>query len=196
MLARLPSRRIEYTYRVASANLPAAETVTLKDGTAVTLRPIRPDDAPRLQAFHTRLSPQTIYLRWLAAHPVLTDTEAASLSNLDYTSRMAFVATRPAADGAEHIIGVSRYAVAAPERPDEVEAAIVVEDAYQGRGLGTHLLRRLWAYARAQGIRYWVAEINAENAPMMKFIQRGTLPTTRRFEGGSWQVKIDIAPPP
>ena len=74
------------------------------------------------------------------------------------------------------------------------EAAIVVEDPYQSRGLGTHLLRRLWAYARGQGIRYWVAEINAENAPMMKFIQRGTLPTVRSFEGGSWQVKIDIAP--
>jgi GNAT superfamily N-acetyltransferase len=184
---------IEYTYRVAFTNLPAPETATLKDGTPVILRPIRPDDAPRLQAFHKRFSPQTIYLRWLAAHPVLTDAEAANLSNLDYTSRMAFVGIMPQAED-EHIIGVARYAVASPARPDEVEAAIVVEDAFQGCGLGTLLLRRLWSYARTQGIRYWVAEINAENAPMMKFIQRGTLPTTRRFEGGSWQVKIDIAP--
>jgi GNAT superfamily N-acetyltransferase len=179
---------------VAFTNLPAPEAVTLKDGTPATLRPIRPDDAPRLQAFHTRLSPQTIYLRWLAAHPVLTDSEAKSLTNLDYLTHMAFVATMPHGDD-EHIIGVSRYAVASPTRPDEVEAAVVVEDAYQGRGVGTLLLSRLWAYARERYIRYWVAEINAENAPMMKFIQRGTLPTTKHFEGGTWQVKIDIAPP-
>jgi RimJ/RimL family protein N-acetyltransferase len=176
------------------AVLPEAEAVTLKDGVPVTLRPIRPDDAPRLQAFHTRLSPDSIYLRWLSAHPALTDEEAAALSNLDYTTRMAFVATRPV-EGEEQVIGVARYGVVSPDQPDEAEAAIVVEDAFQSRGLGTLLLRRLWAYARSQGIRYWVAEINVDNARMLKFIQRGGLPTTRRLESGSWQIRIDIAPP-
>jgi len=174
--------------------LPETVTVELKDGTPVALRPIRPDDAPRLQAFHTRLSSDSIYLRWLSAHPVLSDAEAAALSTVDYTTRMAFVATRPV-DGEEHVIGVARYGVVSPERPDEAEAAIVVEDAFQSRGLGTHLLRALWTYARAHGIRYWVAEINVENNRMLKFIQRGGLPTTRRLESGSWQIKIDIAPP-
>jgi hypothetical protein len=58
------------------------------------------------------------------------------------------------------------------------------------------LLQRLLAYSRAQGIRYWVAEINAENARMMKFIQRGGLPTTKRLESGSWQVRMDIGQEP
>ena len=181
--------------------LPAPETVALRDGTPVLIRPIRPDDAVRLQSFHQRLSPESIYLRWLSAHPVLTAEEAADLSNLDYSSRMAFVATlAPGAAGDDHtgsIIGVARYAIAHPQRPHEAEAAVVVADAYQRQGLGGQLLRRLLAYARAQGMATWVAEINAQNAPMMRFIRRGGLPITKRLESGSWQVSIDItgAPP-
>jgi RimJ/RimL family protein N-acetyltransferase len=176
---------------MALDTLRAAEAVTLKDGISVTLRPIRPDDAQRLQAFHLRLSPETVYLRWLSAHPVLTDAEAEALSNVDYGTRMAIVATLPV-EGEEHIVGVARYNLITSDQPDEAEAAVVVEDVYQHRGLGTILLQRLLAYSRAQGIRYWIAEINAENARMMKFVQRGGLPTTKRLESGSWQIRMDI----
>jgi RimJ/RimL family protein N-acetyltransferase len=181
----------------------AAEVAALRDGSRVTLRAIRPDDALRLQAFHAKLSPESVYLRWLSAHPVLTDEEAAGLSQVDYHLRMAFVATLPtgaptagpeaAPSDAEEIIGVARYAAAPSEGPGAAEAAVVVADAFQQRGLGTLLLGRLLAYARTQGIHTWVAEINAQNARMLRFIQRGGLPTTKRLESGSWQVRIDIS---
>jgi len=172
--------------------LLAAETAQLRDGTRVTTRPIRPDDAPRLQAFHARLSPESVYLRWLSAHPVLTDDEAQTLSRVDYHERMAFVATR--LDSLDEIVGVARYAAAPAEGPGAAEAAVVVADELQQHGLGTLLLRRLLAYARTQAITTWVAEINAQNARMLRFIQRGGLPTTRRLDSGSWQVRINIAP--
>jgi len=182
--------------------LPPPETVTLRSGERAVIRPIRPDDAARLQAFHQRLSAESIYLRWLSAHPVLTDEEAAALTQLDYASRMAFVAVAPPAgpDGESspvapgEIIGVARYAVAHPDRPLEAEAAVVVADAYQRQGLGSQLLQRLLAYAQAQGLTTWVAEINAQNVPMLRFMGRGGLPVTRHLEGGSWQVSIHIAP--
>jgi GNAT superfamily N-acetyltransferase len=164
----------------------------LSDGTTVSLRPIRPDDAARLRAFHARLSPNSIYLRWLSAHPVLTEEEAAQLSNLDYRTRMAYVATTGAGE-AEQIVGVARYGLVKADDPEVAEAAVVVEDAYQGRGLGWALLARLVSYARAMGVRAWVAEINAVNARMLRFIERGGLPTTRQLEGGSWQVRMDIS---
>ena len=170
------------------------QTAQLRDGTWVTTRAIRADDAPRLQAFHARLSPESIYLRWLSAHPVLTDDEARTLSVVDYHERMAFVATRAA--GADEIIGVARYATAPAEGPGAAEAAVVVADDLQQHGLGTLLLRRLLAYARTQAITTWVAEINAQNARILRFIQRGGLPTTKRLESGSFQVRIDISPVP
>jgi GNAT superfamily N-acetyltransferase len=184
--------------------LPPPETVTLRSGAQAIIRPIRSDDAARLQAFHQRLSSESIYLRWLSAHPVLTDEEAAALTQLDYSSRMAFVAVVPTAGpgpGAEsspvapgEIIGVARYAVSHPDRPLEAEAAVVVADAYQRQGLGSQLLQRLLAYAQAQGVTTWLAEINAQNVPMLRFMGRGGLPVTRHLEGGSWQVSIHIAP--
>jgi acetyltransferase len=180
--------------------LPPPETVALRSGARAVIRPIRPDDAARLQAFHRRLSAESIYLRWLSAHPVLTDAEAAALTQLDYSSRMAFVAVVPAADGESsafapgEIIGVARYAVSHPDRPLEAEAAVVVADAYQRQGLGSQLLQRLLAYAQAQGLTTWLAEINVQNVPMLRFMGRGGLPVTRHLEGGSWQVSIHIAP--
>lgn len=167
-------------------------TLTLKDGTPVYVRPIRPDDAERLQAFHSRLSPDSIYLRWLSAHPILSLAEAQALSTVDYAARMALVATT-GDDPAAPLIGVARYG-RVPGRADEAEVAVVVEDAYQRRGLGTELLRRLMFYARTQGFRYWSAEINVANARMMKFIQRGGLPVAKQYAGGSWQVRVEISP--
>ncbi len=166
--------------------------VPLSGGETVQVRPIRPDDAARLQAFHTRLSPNSIYLRWLAAHPVLSGAEAAQLSNLDYTTRMAYVALT-GEPGAEQIVGVARYGLVRPDQPEEAEAAVVVEDAFQGRGLGWALTSRLMRYARALGVRAWLAEINAGNARMLRFIERAGLPVTRRFDGGAWQLRMDIA---
>ncbi len=163
------------------------------DGAPIYVRPIRPDDARRLQDFHARLSPESIYLRWLSAHPALTEAEAEALSNVDYAARMAFVAARQGDEG-EGIVGVARYNVVDSERPGEAEAAVVVEDRYQRRGLGSALLKRLLEYSLAQGIHTWVAEINAENARMMRFVQRAGLPATRRLEGGTWQMRIDITP--
>ena len=167
-------------------------THTLSDGTRVCLRPIRADDAPRLQSFHTRLSPDSIYLRWLAAHPVLTEKEAADLSDLDYATRMAYVATTGAGED-EHIVGVARYGLVQPTDPTVAEAAVVVQDDYQSRGLGWTLLGRLMRYARAMGVLVWVAEINAGNARMLRFLERGGLPVARQLEGGAWQLRMDIS---
>ncbi|MBF8282617.1 MAG: N-acetyltransferase protein [Anaerolineales bacterium] len=170
----------------------ATETVTLPDGTAVTLRPIRPDDVPRLQALHSRLSPETIYLRFLGMHPTLFDKEAEKLANVDYQTRMALVATRTEQEE-ESLIGVARYAVTGPERPGEAEVAIVIEDQYQGQGLGTLLVDRIMAYARAHGVRVFFMEVNAENDRILHFVRRSGLPTEKVFREGVWEIRVKIS---
>jgi RimJ/RimL family protein N-acetyltransferase len=177
---------------MAASSPPLSESVTLRDGSRLTIRPIRPDDAPRLQAFHLRLSPTSIHLRFLSSHPLLSATEAERLANVDYQTRMAFVATRPAGRD-ESIVGVARYDVPSPTRPDEAEPAIVIEDAYQGRGLGAVLADRLLDYARRQGIGAFVAEINAENEHILDFIRRSGLPAQKKLEGGILQIQVKIA---
>jgi GNAT superfamily N-acetyltransferase len=87
---------------------------------------------------------------------------------------------------------VARYATL-DARPDEAEAAIVVEDAYQGRGLGTLLVERLLSYARMHGIRYFVAEINSENDRVLRFIRRSGLPAEKKLEAGVWLIRVRLA---
>ena len=65
------------------------EEIQLRDGTRVTLRPIRPEDAPLLQEAFTRLSPQTIYMRFLEIFRHLSDEQARFFADVDYHSKMA-----------------------------------------------------------------------------------------------------------
>ncbi|MBL7184559.1 MAG: GNAT family N-acetyltransferase [Anaerolineae bacterium] len=169
------------------------EPVTLRDGSAVTIRPIRPDDARRLQALFDRLSPESISLRFLGQPKELPYEQAEQLANVDYQKRMALVATREQ-DGEEHIIAVARYAVNPADQPDLAEAAIVVEDEYQKRGLGTLLLSRLVAYAQAHGIRAFMATVHQDNIQIMRFVRHSGLPTESTLEAGVWEIVVKLEP--
>src|SRR4030042_147130 len=118
------------------------ETVTLKDGTQVIIRPIHPDDAEDLQATFQRLSMESIYLRFLSFKKELPDEEARYLATVDYSTRMAFVAVCKENDH-EIVVGVARYAMLDPSNPEVAEAAVVVSAEYQGLGLGKRLPLRL-----------------------------------------------------
>jgi len=158
----------------------------------VTIRPIRPDDAPRLQEAFDRLSPESIYLRFLEPYKELSDRQAQRFANLDYRTQMALVASIPE-HGEEHLIGVARYAMVGEEHPGVAESAIVVVDSFQNRGLGTLLLSRLVRYALAHGVRHFLATVHQTNAPIVRFIQRSRLDFDRRMlEPGVWEISIHL----
>jgi acetyltransferase len=169
------------------------EQATLRDGTAVTIRPIRPDDARHLQALFDRLSPESIALRFLGQPKELPHKQAKQFATVDYHKRMALVAAREEG-GEEHIIAVARYAVDPAGQPDLAEAAIVVEDEYQKQGLGTLLLTRLVTYAQSHGIRAFMATIRQDNAQIMRFVRQSGLPTESRLESGAWEILVKLGP--
>jgi RimJ/RimL family protein N-acetyltransferase len=172
------------------------EVVTLRDGTVATIRPIRPDDAPRLQAGFARLSQESIFFRFLSYMTRLADDEAYRLAHVDYDDQMALVASIQAG-GDEQLIGVARYATLPAPGDDTAELAIVVGDEYQGRGLGTLLLERLIAYAQAHGVRKIVGSVHQSNLKMLQILR-----TKLRYEvsetymgKGEIQVTVDISRP-
>ena len=150
------------------------QSVTLKDGSQLTIRAILPEDAARLQSFHQRLSSETIYLRYLEYHKVLTNEEAAHLCAVDYHNRMAFVATRFEGDE-EFIVGVIRYEKLGATGLQTAEVAILIDDAYQRRGLGSILLNRLVDYASSEGIHVFTASFLFENTGFMNLIRKSGL---------------------
>ena len=111
--------------------------VILRDGSTLHLRPIQPEDAERLLALFYRLSRHTVYLRFHHALNQMSKEEVQRFCTVDYDDTFAVVAT--IGEGTEQkIIAVGRY-YRLPRR-DAAEVALVVEDVYQGKGIGTHLL--------------------------------------------------------
>jgi len=150
--------------------------VALRDGGTAHLRPIRPDDADRLRQFHSRLSEETIYYRFFAPYPVLSDRDVTRFTTVDYEDRAAIVATV-----GDEIIGVVRYDRVGP---DEAEVAFTIRDDHQGRGLGSVLLEHLAAAARERGLRRFVAEVLPTNSKMITvFREAGYEPRTSMEEG-------------
>jgi len=168
------------------------ETVTLKDGSLVTLRPIRPDDAPRLQEGFSRLTPQSVYMRFLQPMRELTDQQARELANVDYIKRMAIIGTIQEA-GQERFVVVARYGMLGEERPGLAEAAIVVRDDYQKRGLGKIAMQHLARYAGKHGVRGFLATVHSNNTPVLSFIRNSGLPFKKRIiEPGIWEIIIPL----
>lgn len=145
---------------------------TLKDGTEVLIRPIRPEDEPLIVRFHETLSERSIYLRFFNASKLSFRTAHERLRRvcfIDYDREMALVAEHKG-DGGPEIIGVGRLRKI--HRSDAAEFALLISDPYQGRGLGSELLRRLLQVGRDEGLRRVTGEILAENRPMQALCAR------------------------
>jgi RimJ/RimL family protein N-acetyltransferase len=154
---------------------------TLKDKTVIHLRPIRPDDAPGLVALFDRLSRHTAYQRFFTVLRRLPNDWYHFFANVDYVRRLALVAERETVAGTQ-LIGVGRYE--ASEEPDAAEVAFVVEDGWQGRGLGAVLLEAVLRAADARGIRRFRAYVLADNYRMLRLLATRTLVEERKTEEG------------
>lgn len=145
------------------------QTWTLGDGTQITIRPIRPEDAELEADFVRRLSPETKYFRFMTTLNELPPPMLARLTQIDYDREMAFIAVAKDKNGKEIELGVSRYAV----NPDgeSCEFAIVVDDEWQGRGLARRLMQILIETARSRGLKYMTGVFLANNERMLRFVQ-------------------------
>ncbi|MBL0143974.1 MAG: bifunctional acetate--CoA ligase family protein/GNAT family N-acetyltransferase [Betaproteobacteria bacterium] len=141
----------------------------LRDGTEVTIRPIRPEDAEMETAFITELSDESRYLRFLSLVRHVTPEMVARFTQIDYDREMALIAVRHEGDR-ESIIGVARY-VRDPN-PASAEFAIVIADRVQRKGLASKLMGRLMTHARFAGIERLRGLVLASNGSMLDLMDR------------------------
>ncbi|CCH29063.1 GNAT family N-acetyltransferase [Actinosynnema sp. NPDC047251] len=161
--------------------------VVLSDGGTVHLRPITPDDAEKLLAFHGRLSERTRYFRYFGPYPRMPKRDVERFSTVDHSDRVAFTALL-----GDDIVAVGRY-----DRlggGGSAEVAFVVEDGHQGRGLGSILLEHLAAAARERGLSRFTAEVLAENGQMVRVFRDAGYSVSRAFEEGVLHLEFDIDP--
>ena len=141
--------------------MTAPDATVLIDGVPLRIRPIRPDDTTALLAMHRSLSERTVYQRFFAVLPELTQQQAEHFTHVDGVQRFALVAEDP--DGA--LVAVGRYDRLPPELT-QAEIAVVVVDRYQHHGLGTALVSMLRARAQAAGVKEFVADVLSTNRAM------------------------------
>jgi acetyltransferase len=140
--------------------------LALPDGAPALLRPIRPEDEPALQEAFSGLSPRAVRMRFFAPLKELSHRMAARLTQIDYEREMALVLAAPGPAGRAKLYGVVRL-IADPDN-ESAEFAIAMRDEMAGHGLGTMLMNRIIAYARARGIGEIRGDVLAENKIMLE----------------------------
>jgi acetyltransferase len=150
-----------------------AKPLQLKDGTSVTVRPIRPEDEPLLVKFHQTLSEESVYFRYFhlmtlshrIAHERLT-----RICFVDYDREMAFVVDHKDEAGHHKILGAGRLSKS--HSANEAEFAMIISDVHQKQGIGTQLLKQLMQVGRDEGLDCITAEILHENRAMQRVCEK------------------------
>ncbi len=160
--------------------------VVLRDGGIAQIRPVRADDAEAVHAMFHRMGRESVYHRFFRHKDDLSAEELSYFTRLDYHDRMAFVALV----GSE-VVAVGRYD-RLPEEPATAEVAFAVEDAHQGRGIGSQLLSHLTNYARNDGVEAFRAFVLSDNYQMMRLFRGSGYRMKREVGDGMYTVEFPV----
>ncbi|MDI1446774.1 bifunctional acetyl-CoA hydrolase/transferase family protein/GNAT family N-acetyltransferase [Polyangium sp. 6x1] len=167
-----------------------ARRETLPGGHEVLVRPLRISDEDGLKDLFYRLSDESTYQRFMKFKRSHPHEELLQLVCLDYEQNMGLVVIH-SDSGCEEVIGLARYDVAPATRRADI--AFVVRDEWQGRGVGTLLMRRMAEVARARGVTGFFADVLASNKPMMAIFHKSGLPVKASLREGVYHVEIDFS---
>jgi acetyl coenzyme A synthetase (ADP forming)-like protein len=171
----------------AEPSAPSGHDAVLADGSTAHIRPVTVLDGPVVAALHSRLSPETVRLRYFGAHPQLSDAELGRLVGEAEPDHVVLVAER-----AGDLIGIAQYDRIPAS--DLAEVAFVVDDAHQGLGIGTLLLEYLASEGRRNGIKRFAADTLLENNVMVQVFRDAGFTQRSVLESGVIRVVMDIAP--
>jgi GNAT superfamily N-acetyltransferase len=165
-------------------------TLSLPSGYEVPFRLVKPKDVSALQRFLGRCSERTIYLRFFGSLQEFSEEKAKYFAHVDGVDHFALVALDP--NDQNEIIAIVRY----DREPGEeyAEYAAIVEDSWQGQGVGIALTRLLIDAAWDKGVRYFYALVMGKNKRMLELLRHLDLPEQERQEEGVKHVEVDLSP--
>ncbi len=162
----------------------------LKNGQAVTIRAIRPEDKGCVIDVLREVSPESFYRRTFSPKRNLTDEELRRLTEVDFDKVVALAATIKQ-EGRDKIVGGGRYIRICGAGAAEV--AFLIDDAHQGLGIGSRIFRHLVKIARASGIARFEADVLPSNTSMLTLFSRSGLRISTSMSSEDVHVTIELA---
>jgi len=164
-----------------------ATTHTFKNNITVHFRAIKPSDEDEMRRLFYRFSDQTVYYRYFSPIKMMPHMKMQEYVNVDYKKIMSIVGIIEES-GAEHIIAEARYVRV--KESNFADVAFIVEEKYQGIGMGTFLLKKLTKIARKKGIDGFTADVITDNKPMLNVFEKSEFPVHAVVNTGVYELTI------
>jgi acyl-CoA hydrolase/RimJ/RimL family protein N-acetyltransferase len=162
---------------------------TLKDGTEIFFRPVKPNDEPALAEMLYSLSEESVHTRYMTHTKTFPHKDVQKITNIDYRRDIAIVAVVPGVAG-QDIVGIAQYFL--DPKTQVAEVAFIVHDEWQQKGMGTVLLRYLTGIAVDRGVRRFYATVLPENKPMLSIFYNSGYKVSTDFDGEVYHITYDL----
>jgi GNAT superfamily N-acetyltransferase len=184
--------QLEWPIRVCEYPEQLERWLTLKDASQVFVRPLRLTDEPLLRDLFYKLTAESVRYRFFQILKSMPHEKLQDLLRVDYESDMALVVLTDRSEPAE-MIAIAHYR--RDESTNFAEAAFLVRDDWQGKGIGTGLLNTLTEAARTHGISGFTAAVLMSNSGMLRVFHKCGFPVASQLEGDAYQLTIRFQSP-
>ncbi len=162
---------------------------TTKTGLELLIRPVKISDEPVLKEFFYSLSDETLYSRFVSGRQDMPHERLQEFVIIDYARTMVLLAFLKSSErDSDELVGVGQYGVNSGTHT--AEAAFMVKDPMQNKGIGTELLRHLTFLAKKKGLLGFTAEVLEKNLPMLKVFNKMGFDIESTNEEGSYAMRM------
>ncbi len=162
---------------------------TLRDGTEIFFRPVKPTDEPALSEMLYSLSEESIRTRYMAHTVIFPHRDIQRLTNIDYRQDIAIVGVIPDVSG-EDIVAIAQYFL--DPKTQAAEVAFLVHDEWQQKGMGTFLLDYITQIAKQRDVKKFYAKVLPTNEPMLAIFHNSGYKVNTEFDGYAYDITYDL----
>ena len=162
---------------------------TLKDGTEIFFRPVKPTDEPGLSEMLYSLGSQSVQTRYFTHTMAFPHKDVQKLTNIDYENELAIVGVVPAPAG-ETIVAIAQYFL--DPKTQAAEVAFIVHEEWQARGMGSFLLDHITQIAVRRGVKRFYAKVLPINKPMLAIFNNSPHQVSTEFDGEVFSIVCDL----
>jgi acyl-CoA hydrolase/RimJ/RimL family protein N-acetyltransferase len=181
--------QIELSWEQVSYPEELEHYATLKDGTEIFFRPIKPTDDPALSEMLYSLSEESVRTRYLTRTMAFPHKDIQQLTNIDYRNDLAIVGVVPGPSG-EEIVAIAQYYL--DPKTQAAEVAFLVQDEWQQKGMGTFLLDYITQIAKLRGVKRFYAKVLPNNRPMLAIFHNTGYKVNTEFDGDVYHIAYDL----